>query len=372
MEYEIRRNFNQSNHELNPESHQISEFRARLRNSGPEIPEFMRTEAYTERRLQHRAQSEPNKKRENEPALNTIGERLTHLATMTAPTIGRAALLAIGIGLTMKGASALANHIPNQSIEQHREDMEELGIPLEDEEENDYDRTFTGYEDYMNNEAQEFTPDNNLTIPEKTIENNNVTFLNTNLATPAEHHTTITLQDEKFTHTAEKTLLRTINFPAGAGQFKSFMDYKAITDKTTPNYNFTHENTNFHVGKSGLTYYQDGGNIYPVVAVGSGISDKIGQLIEVTLDNQGHPNTLRCVIGDQKDDNDTDPATHTVHKNDRSVVEFLVDYDRLKEANPTAANMGDLTYLDNSQFNLKGSVAKVQVLDQNFYSNENQ
>ena len=52
MEYEIRRNFNQSNHELNPESHQISEFRARLRNSGPEIPEFMRTEAYTERRLQ--------------------------------------------------------------------------------------------------------------------------------------------------------------------------------------------------------------------------------------------------------------------------------------------------------------------------------
>ena len=372
MEHEIRRNFNQSNHELNPESHQISEFRARLRNSGPEIPEFMRTEAYTERRLQHRAQSEPNKKRENEPALNTIGERLTHLATMTAPTIGRAALLAIGIGLTMKGASALANHIPNQSIEQHQKDMEELGIPLEDEEENDYDRTFTGYEDYMNNEAQEFTPDNNLTIPEKTIENNNVTFLNTNLATPAKHHTTITLQDEKFTHTAEKTLLRTINFPAGAGQFKSFMDYKAITDKTTPNYNFTHENTNFHVGKSGLTYYQDGGNIYPVVAVGSGISDKIGQLIEVTLDNQGHPNTLRCVIGDQKDDNDTDPATHTVHKNDRSVVEFLVDYDRLKEANPTAANMGDLTYLDNSQFNLKGSVAKVQVLDQNFYSNENQ
>ena len=372
MEYEIRRNFNQSNHELNPESHQISEFRARLRNSGPEIPEFMRTEAYTERRLQHRAQSELNKKRENEPALNTIGERLAHLATMSAPTIGRAALLAIGIGLTIKGASTLANHIPNQSIEQHQKDMEELGIPLEDEEENDYDRTLTGYEDYMNNEAQEFTPNNNLTIPEKTIENNNVTFLNTNLATPAERHTTITIQDEKFTHTAEKTLLRTINFPAGAGQFKSFMDYKAITDKTTPNYNFTHENTNFHVGKSGLTYYQDGGNIYPVVAVGSGISDKIGQLIEVTLDNQGHPNTLRCVIGDQKDDNDTDPATHTIHKNDHSVVEFLVDYNRLKEANPTAANMGDLTYLDNSQFNLKGNVTKVQVLDQNFYPNENQ
>ena len=217
---------------------------------------------------------------------------------------------------------------------------------------------------------QKFTPDNNLTIPEEKIADD-VTSINAN-ATPIEHRTAITLQDEKLAHTAEKTVLKTVNFPAGIGQFKSFMDYKAITDKTTPNYNFTHENANFHVGKSGLTYYQDGKNTYPVVAVGSGISDKIGQLIEVTLDNQSHSNTLRCVIGDQKDDNDTDPTTHTVHKNDHSVVEFLVDYDRLKEANPTAVSMGDLTYLDNSQFNLKGSVTKVQVLDQNFQSTENQ
>ena len=421
MEYETRRNFNQSNHKLNPESHQTPEFRAQLRNSGPEIPEFMRTEAYNERRFQRRVQSELAKKHENEPALDTIGERLIYLARMTAPTIGRAALLAIGTGLVIEGASVLANHLSNQSIKQHQKDMEELGVPLEDDEEDDYDRTFTGYEDYMNhhnalraqkglepdytpengpieyqnqfnplietprisndtedsaysiqldNEAQEFTPDNNLTIPEETIADD-TTSINTN-ATPIEHRTATTLQDEKLAHTAEKTVLKTVNFPAGIGQFKSFMDYKAITDKTTSNYNFTHENANFHVGKSGLTYYQDGENTYPVVAVGSGISDKIGQLIEVTLDNQGHPNTLRCVIGDQKDNGDTDPTTHTVHKNDHSVIEFLVDYDRLKEANPTAANMGDLTYLNNSQFNLKGNVTKVQVLDQNFHSNENQ
>ena len=421
MEYETRRNFNQSNHKLNPESHQTPEFRAQLRNSGPEIPEFMRTEAYNERRFQRRVQSELAKKHENEPALDTIGERLIYLARMTAPTIGRAALLAIGTGLVIEGASILFNHLSNQSIKQHQKNMEELGVPLEDDEEDDYDRTFTGYEDYMNhhnalraqkglepdytpengpieyqnqfnplietsqassdtensaysiqldNEVQEFTPDNNLTIPEEKIDDD-TTSINTN-STPVEHRTATTLQDEKLTHTAEKTVLKTVNFPAGIGQFKSFMDYKAITDKSTPNYNFTHENANFHVGKSGLTYYQDGENTYPVVAVGSGISDKIGQLIEVTLDNQGHPNTLRCVIGDQKDNGDTDPTTHTVHKNDHSVIEFLVDYDRLKEANPTAVNMGDLTYLNNSQFNLKGSVTKVQVLDQNFYPNENQ
>ena len=421
MEYETRRNFNQSNHKLNPESHQTPEFRAQLRNSGPEIPEFMRTEAYNERRFQRRVQSELAKKHENEPALDTIGERLIYLARMTAPTIGRAALLAIGTGLVIEGASILFNHLSNQSIKQHQKDIEELGVPLEDNEEDDYDRTFTGYEDYMNyqnslraqkglepnytpengpieyqnqlnplietsqasndtensaysiqldNEVQEFTPDNNLTIPEEKIADD-TTSINTN-STPIEHRTATTLQDEKLTHTAEKTVLKTVNFSAGIGQFKSFMDYKAITDKSTPNYNFTHENANFHVGKSGLTYYQDGENTYPVVAVGSGISDKIGQLIEVTLDNQGHSNTLRCVIGDQKDDGDTDPTTHTIHKNDHSVVEFLVDYNRLKEANPTAVNMGDLTYLNNSQFNLKGSVAKVQVLDQNFYSNENQ
>ena len=421
MEYETRRNFNQSNHELNPESHRTPEFRAQMRNSGLEIPQFIRSAAYQERQFQKRIQSELAKKHENEPALDTIGERLIYLAKMTAPTIGRAALLAIGTGLVIEGASVLVNHLSNQSIKQHQKDMEELGVPLEDDEEDDYDRTFTGYEDYMNhhnalraqkglepdytpengpieyqnqfnplietprisndtedsaysiqldNEAQEFTPDNNLTIPEETIADD-TTSINTN-ATPIEHRTATTLQDEKLTHTAEKTILKTVNFPAGIGQFKSFMDYKAITDKSTPNYNFTHKNANFHVGKSGLTYYQDGENTYPVVAVGSGISDKIGQLIEVTLDNQGHPNTLRCVIGDQKDNGDTDPATHTVHKNDHSVVEFLVDYDRLKEANPTAVSMGDLTYLDNSQFNLKGNVTKVQVLDQNFHSNENQ
>ena len=422
MEYETRRNFNQSNHELNPESHQIPEFRAQMRNSGPEIPQFIRSAAYQERQFQKRIQSELAKKHENEPALDTIGERLIYLAKMAAPTIGRAALLAIGTGLVIEGASVLFNHLSNQSIEQHQKDMEELGVPLEDDEEDDYDRTFTGYEDYMNhhnalrvqkglepdytpengpveyqnqlnplieisqassdtknsaysiqldNEVQEFIPDNNLTIPEEKIADD-TTSINTSLAAPIEHRTTITLQDEKLTHTVEKAILKTVNFSAGIGQFKSFMDYKAITDKSTPNYNFTHENSNFHVGKSGLTYYQDGENTYPVVAVGSGISNKIGQLIEVTLDNQGHQNTLRCVIGDQKDDNDTDPTTHTVHKNDHSVIEFLVDYNRLKEANPTAVNMGDLTYLNNSQFNLKGSVAKVQVLDQNFYSNENQ
>lgn len=421
MEYETRRNFNQSNHELNPESHRTPEFRAQMRNSGLEIPQFIRSAAYQERQFQKRIQSELAKKHENEPALDTIGERLIYLAKMTAPTIGRAALLAIGTGIVIEGASVLVNHLSNQSIKQHQKDMEELGVPLEDDEEDDYDRTFTGYEDYMNhhnalraqkglepdytpengpieyqnqfnplietprisndtedsaysiqldNEAQEFTPDNNLTIPEETIADD-TTSINTN-ATPIEHRTANTLQDEKLTHTAEKTVLKTVNFPAGIGQFKSFMDYKAITDKSTPNYNFTHKNANFHVGKSGLTYYQDGENTYPVVAVGSGISDKIGQLIEVTLDNQGHPNTLRCVIGDQKDNGDTDPTTHTVHKNDHSVIEFLVDYDRLKEANPTAVNMGDLTYLNNSQFNLKGSVTKVQVLDQNFYPNENQ
>ena len=421
MEYETRRNFNQSNHELNPESHRTPEFRAQMKNSGPEIPQFIRSTAYQERQFQKRIQSELAKKHENEPALDTIGERLIYLAKMTAPTIGRAALFAIGTGLVIEGASVLVNHLSNQSIEQHQKDIEELGVPLENNEEDDYDRTFTGYEDYMNyqnslraqkglepnytpengpieyqnqfnplietsqassdtensaysiqldNEVQEFTPDNNLTIPEEKIDDD-TTSINTN-STPVEHRTATTLQDEKLTHTAEKTVLKTVNFPAGIGQFKSFMDYKAITDKSTPNYNFTHENANFHVGKSGLTYYQDGENTYPVVAVGSGISDKIGQLIEVTLDNQGHPNTLRCVIGDQKDNGDTDPTTHTVHKNDHSVIEFLVDYDRLKEANPTAVNMGDLTYLNNSQFNLKGSVTKVQVLDQNFYPNENQ
>jgi len=288
MEHETRKNFNQFQQE--PELH------VQNRNQGPEIPQLSRSAAYQERQFQRHLQSELDKKRENEPALDTIGERLIYLAAMAAPTIGRAALLAIGTGLAVKGVSVLANHLSNQSIEQHQKDMEELGVPLEDDEEDDYDRTFTGYEDYMNhhnalraqkglepdytpengpvelhsefdspaeasqtsndteysaysiqldNDMQKFTPDNNLTIPEEKI-TDDFTSINTN-ATPIEHRAAITLQDEKLTHTAEKTVLKTVNFPAGIGQFKSFMDYKAITDKSTPNYNFTHENANFHV-----------------------------------------------------------------------------------------------------------------------------
>ena len=137
MEYETRRNFNQSNHELNPESHRTPEFRAQMKNSGPEIPQFIRSTAYQERQFQKRIQSELAKKHENEPALDTIGERLIYLAKMAAPTIGRAALLAIGTGLVIEGASVLFNHLSNQSIKQHQKDMEELGVPLEDDEEDD-------------------------------------------------------------------------------------------------------------------------------------------------------------------------------------------------------------------------------------------
>ena len=142
MEHETRKNFNQFQQE--PELH------VQNRNQGPEIPQLHRSAAYQERQFQKHLQSELDKKRENEPALDTIGEKLIYLAAMAAPAIGRAALLAIGTGLAIKGVSVLANHLSNQSIEQHQKDMGELGVPLEDDEEDDYDHTFTGYEDYMN------------------------------------------------------------------------------------------------------------------------------------------------------------------------------------------------------------------------------
>lgn len=149
--------------------------------------------------------------------------------------------------------------------------------------------------------------------------------------------------------------------PGGDGQFKSFMDYRAITDPTSRQYNLL-QSPNIVTNNQGLRCYQLDGYNYPLIAVGSGITTEVGQRLNVFIQSdQNQEYILQAIVGDLKDNDHTDP-TNTYHIVDNSVVEFLVDTQQLKKSEPLAVAMGNLSYINGGQFN--GSISKIELLDQ--------
>lgn len=149
--------------------------------------------------------------------------------------------------------------------------------------------------------------------------------------------------------------------PGGDGQFKSFMDYRMVTDPTSRQYNLL-QSPNIITSPQGLRCYQLDGCNYPLVAVGSGVTTEVGQRLNIFIQSdQDQEYILQAVVGDLKDNAHTDP-TNTYHTVDNSVVEFLVDTQQLQQAEPLAATMGNLSYTNDGQFS--GTISKIEVLDQ--------
>lgn len=152
-----------------------------------------------------------------------------------------------------------------------------------------------------------------------------------------------------------------INLSKDSGEFKSFMDYRAITDPTSRQYNLL-QSPNIVTNNQGLRCYQLDGYSYPLIAVGSGITTEVGQRLNVFIQSdQNQEYILQAIVGDLKDNDHTDP-TNTYHIVDNSVIEFLVDTKQLKQAEPLAATMGDLSYINTGQFN--GAISKIEILNQ--------
>lgn len=171
-----------------------------------------------------------------------------------------------------------------------------------------------------------------------------------------DHH--ILAAPERFT--ADTEIKYTIH-PGSDGHFKSFMDYRAITDPTSPQFALL-RSPNIVTSPQGLRCYMLDNQELPLVAVGSGVSETIGQRLNITIQTApDQETTIQAVVGDLKANIHTDPATHTYHLVDKSVVEFLVDTPRLNQAEPLAAKMGNLSYTQNGQLN--GVVARIDVLD---------
>lgn len=100
---------------------------------------------------------------------------------------------------------------------------------------------------------------------------------------------------------------------------KSWMDYRTITDTTSPQYMI--EQTDAYTGRYGIRMV-DGRYL---CAVGSYYSHDVGRYVDIILENG---EIIPCILGDQKDDGDTDESNmYTEH--DGSVFEFVVDMDEV-------------------------------------------
>lgn len=138
--------------------------------------------------------------------------------------------------------------------------------------------------------------------------------------------------------------------PYGDTSFKSYMDYRCITN---------HESAQWALQKycktdgSGLRRY---GDDY-VVALGSYYADHIGDRFKITLESGEE---FTAVVGDFKADVHTDASNrYTPMSNGRkNVLEFIVD---TKCLDRKAKLMGDISYVDG----FLGNVLSIEKVEKN-------
>lgn len=112
--------------------------------------------------------------------------------------------------------------------------------------------------------------------------------------------------------------------------YKSFMSYRKITDKSSPQYRL--QNTEAYTGKYGIRQV-DGRYC---VAIGSYFASEIGTWFDLVLKNG---TVIPCILADQKADCDTDGA-NIVTKHNGCMSEFVIDWDNL---NRSAMRDGDIS-----------------------------
>ncbi len=127
--------------------------------------------------------------------------------------------------------------------------------------------------------------------------------------------------------------------------FKTYMDYRTITNKSSKQWEMQQ---NAKTDEFGLRTYDD---MY-MVALGTYYTQKCGEIFNITFDN-GY--TIKCITGDIKSDAHTDSLKQ--HRNG-NVVEFIVDTNKLDSL---PKKMGDISWCHDK---FKGNITKIQkILD---------
>lgn len=147
-----------------------------------------------------------------------------------------------------------------------------------------------------------------------------------------------------------KESLVSYEVPDGKTSFKSYMDYRTITNKSSAQYKLQQECV---TDNHGLRRY---GDDY-VVALGTFYADGIGDRYKITLANE---TCFYAVVGDFKADAHTDSLHQYTPTEDvgKCVIEFIVDTDNLDK---TAKRMGDISYAG-SKF--KGNILKIEKVEE--------
>ena len=145
-----------------------------------------------------------------------------------------------------------------------------------------------------------------------------------------------------------KTTLESMDVPTGDTAFKSYMSYKAITNRESSQYKLQRR---CWTDGNGLRRYKT----YYVVALGSYYADNIGDIFRITTEDG---NSFECVVGDFKADRDTDKLNqYTPMQGRKCVVEFVVDTYMLDK---TAKRMGDISYIEG----FSGDIDTIERIDE--------
>lgn len=135
--------------------------------------------------------------------------------------------------------------------------------------------------------------------------------------------------------------------------FKTYMDYRCITDKTSAQYMLQME---AYTDDMGLRKYED----HYIVAMGTYYSNNVGDTFRITLDNDI---SFNVIVGDIKADCHTDSQNMYSPVYDENgdlisanVIEFIVD---TKLIDKSVKTLGTISAYDN----FKGNIIKIERTD---------
>lgn len=134
--------------------------------------------------------------------------------------------------------------------------------------------------------------------------------------------------------------------------FKSYMDFRTITDKTSNQYKI--QSTYAYTGNYGIRMVND----RYCIALGTYYGAEVGQYVDLVLENDV---IIHCVLAEIKADEHTD-SNNIITLHNGCVTEFVVDSDMLVH---NVKIIGDISYSDS---NWNSPVVEVIVHNKNVFN----